>query len=243
MIKAVLFDWDLTLGRPLGDVKFQTRLSVILKNGGFNYSAQEILQALSIRSQKITNGEWEGDVYPQHREDIVRFYQQIVLILDNIEISEEIADEMRQSYAELPFILYRDTLPILRNINDHGYRTGVITNNSIRVEKVILNKVGKYIQKETITISDRVNIYKPDGEIFKIGAGKVGCEPNECVYIGDKLEFDAIAAIKNGGYKHAFWLNRKALEYKDNETGEGVTEIKSLVDLSLYLMKENTELL
>jgi HAD superfamily hydrolase (TIGR01549 family) len=206
-IRAVLFDWDLTLGRPLGDVSFEDRISEQLTRGGYPHTSQEVRQAILTRNQLIEDGSIVGKVRPQTDDELVAFYKQILFLLGHRHIEHEVAEELRQSYADLPFILYDDSLPTLETLTQRGIRIGVVTNHSPRIRKAIVDRVGSFVPESAITISGEIDIYKPDEEIFKIGAQSVATSVNACMYVGDDLIVDVIAAL-NAGYKKALWLNR-----------------------------------
>lgn len=206
-IKAILFDWDLTLGEVLGDVPFEERLSRLFAMEGLIHGPHEIKDAISARSQRIKDGSLTGNIEPQAKEDLIIFYQQILSLLGHKHPTRELAEQLRESYATLPFVLYDDTLPTLQALFKMDMQLGIITNHSPKVESTILSLVGQFIPKERITISDVVGKYKPDREIFKIGAERVRTAPSACMYIGDNLTTDVVAALDNGGFAKALWFN------------------------------------
>lgn len=67
-----------------------------------------------------------------------------------------------------------------------------------------------------------IGIEKPDPRIFLEAARRAGRAPEECVYVGDRLETDALAAGRAG--MTGVWLDRAGRE----RAPEGVAAIRGL---------------
>jgi epoxide hydrolase-like predicted phosphatase len=73
----------------------------------------------------------------------------------------------------------------LRRARAAGLRTGLISNSWGR---------GRYDRDsfaelfDGVVISGEVGLYKPQPEIFRLGAERVGLEPEQCVFVDDLRE-------------------------------------------------------
>ena len=73
-------------------------------------------------------------------------------------------------------------------------------------------------------VSGDIKIKKPDPKIYQTMSDKINISLEKCVYIGDRLDFDAIGASDAGLL--GVWLNRK------NITGEKIPKkVKTITSL------------
>ena len=79
---------------------------------------------------------------------------------------------------------------------------------------------------EIVIVSDEVGCSKPEKKIFLHACKRAGEQPGQCVYIGDKLDVDALAGRKAG--LNSIWLNRGRVR----KNSQGVPEINGLNELS-----------
>jgi HAD superfamily hydrolase (TIGR01549 family) len=229
-IQAVLFDWDETLGRALGDVTPEERFSALYEREMMFFSPKDIGDAIMARDREIKAGSLVGRTDPQCKEEWIQFYQQIAALLGREDVTRETAKRLWELYATLPFVLYDDTMPTLQELTRMKVPIGIITNHSFRIERTIVNLVGGYILKERIIISDIVGAHKPSGKIFKIGADRVGRPAEACMYVGDSLTGDVTPALENGGYAKALWLNRNCRPSPPRLPNRSA-EIRSIADV------------
>ena len=64
---------------------------------------------------------------------------------------------------------------------------------------------------------------KPDARIFLEAARQAGCAPGECLYVGDRLETDALGSARAG--MTGVWLNRNG---RSGNAPDGVVVICGL---------------
>jgi putative hydrolase of the HAD superfamily len=69
-----------------------------------------------------------------------------------------------------------------------NFKIGLISNANIGKVTNNLNKIQQSIF-DTILVSAEVGLLKPDPEIFKLGAQKLGVKPQECIFIDDHEPF------------------------------------------------------
>jgi putative hydrolase of the HAD superfamily len=207
-IKAVLFDWDLTLGAALGGVSMVERTSVLLRQVGLTYSHQVIDAAKNERQARIEQGQLHGPLAPQTKEGLIIYYQQLLKLLGHPEASPQLAEQLYTAYAQLPFVFYPDTLPAFQVLLNRGMHLGIITNHSPDIRPIIETNLAEFVRPEHIVISGELDLYKPDGTIFREAAARLRIPVEQCLYVGDNLEVDAIGAVAAGGYGCGLWCDR-----------------------------------
>jgi HAD superfamily hydrolase (TIGR01549 family) len=207
-IKAVLFDWDMTLGAALGNVSSGERTSSLLRRLGLNYNSETVVTAMAQRRQAIEQGALPGPLVPQTKEMLVQYYQQLLNILDCAEASPQLCEQIYDEYVRLPFVFYPDALPAFRALAARAIRLGIITNHSPYIRPVIEENLQEFVRPDQIVISGELNLYKPDPPIFIEGAARLETPVEQCLYVGDNLEVDAIGAVAAGGYAWGLWCDR-----------------------------------
>lgn len=136
--------------------------------------------------------------------------------------ADEIFGYFMRKYEE-NWALFPDVMDCLERLK--GLPLGVITNGGAtqQREKLARVRIDRYFP--VVVISGEVGVAKPDPGIFALAAEKARAEPRACVYIGDRRETDAVAAVQAGF--RGIWLDRKG--EAENETG--VTVLRSLTGL------------
>jgi putative hydrolase of the HAD superfamily len=146
-------------------------------------------------------------------------------------LSDEEADARFETYLdtyELSWKLYPDAIPCLNEFK--GRKLGLITNGEGEQQRLKIKKLGLDPYLSTVIISREVDCAKPSKAIFELAAKQADIAINECVYVGDRLQVDAIASQQAG--MKGIWLNRKGKEVgKEIE----VLVINSLMELPKLL--------
>lgn len=117
--------------------------------------------------------------------------------------------------------LYPDTVPTLEILSTR-YRLGIITNGNSYPRHLGLHRFFS-----DVLLSTDVGVAKPDPQIYRLAAARVGHPPEELVMVGDSQVNDVEAAIEAGW--RAVRLDRDA-----TTTGGGAV-IGSLADLPAVL--------
>jgi epoxide hydrolase-like predicted phosphatase len=78
-----------------------------------------------------------------------------------------------------------EMIDAVRNARAAGIRTGLISNSvgSDIYDQQVLDELF-----EAVVISGEVGMHKPQPEIFRLGAEKVGLPPEQCVFVDDLRE-------------------------------------------------------
>jgi putative hydrolase of the HAD superfamily len=78
---------------------------------------------------------------------------------------------------------------------------------------------------KVVVVSEEAGAAKPQRKIFETACGRAGMAPQGCIYIGDRLDHDALASRSIG--MHSFWLDRRRIQSRTH-----VEVITSLAELS-----------
>jgi HAD superfamily hydrolase (TIGR01549 family) len=209
-INVVLFDWDLTLARVLGEVSSNERLAALFQQEGLPYTPDEIQTAVGHYQADVEEGRLrELNTPPQTRQDVIHFYRHLLTRLGHSESSWKLANQLYSAYSYLPTMLYEDCLPTLRALREKGLTLGIISNHATSARKVMQTYVGEYIPPEHIIISQEVGVHKPAKTIFRRAAARLRMPPTNCMFVGDNLLVDAVGAVDQGGFARGLWLDRQ----------------------------------
>ena len=117
----------------------------------------------------------------------------------------------------------------------HGQRLAVLTNGEAAQQrrKLAATSIGHFF--EAVVASSELGVAKPQAEAFHRACEKIGVRPNECWYVGDNLDGDAVASARAG--LRGVWLNREHLARVD-PLPPGVDVLVSLKDLPALLGSE-----
>lgn len=152
-------------------------------------------------------------------------------------LSDSEADARFQIYLETyesNWNLFPDSLPCLRALQ--GLPLGLITNGEREQHRLKIGKLGLRPFFSTVIISQEVDLAKPDKAIFELAVQEAGVDEKDCVYVGDRLETDALAAQQAG--MRGVWLDRKN---RWNGGGVGVPVIRTLTELPVLLNLNSKE--
>ncbi len=124
--------------------------------------------------------------------------------------SDAAAEEWFETYL-LEYVrawtLFDDALPCLRSLAAAGVRIGMITNGIPSFQWPKLETLELAAHFEHVVTSGEFGAAKPDPSIFLHTCALFGVEPSEAVYIGDRLQTDAIGAAAAG--LTGVWLLRE----------------------------------
>ncbi len=123
---------------------------------------------------------------------------------------------------EVVYRPYPDAIRVLKALRTAGYRTGVISNFSHRLPR-ILDDLGLAAYLDTVTYSFDVGAEKPHPKIFKTALASADAVPERVLMVGDSFEADYLGARRVG--LHA------ALLCRDGPRGRPCPTIRSLEEL------------
>lgn len=235
-ITAVFFDWDFTLAYSLGtDISHVARTTILFQKYGVACTEADVATAQSALEADIRHGAVSGSLRPQKKREIIQLYRELLRRLGHPDDSYEFAYEIYAGYGRLPHYLYDDVLPTLRQLQTHDLQLGILSNHSSSVRRTIDQLLGNIIPQQHITISEEVGVHKPGKTIFRRAVAKLHQKPTNCVYVGDNLQVDAIAAVQQGGFAAGIWIDRLSNEEPLFTFPNHIYRLTSLTQLILLL--------
>ena len=234
-ITAVLFDWDFTLAYSLGlDVSHVERTAVLFQNYGIACTTADVAAAQAALEIDIAQGKVSASLRPQKKREIIQLYKELLRRLGHPNDSYDFAYEIYAGYGRLPHTLFADVPPTLKSLQARGLRFGILSNHSTSVRNTIQQLVGDLIPQNCVTVSEEIGVHKPGKTIFRRAAAKLRQKPANCLYVGDNLEVDAIAAVQQGGFAAGIWIDRSGQTW-ESTLPANVYRITALTQLILLL--------
>jgi putative hydrolase of the HAD superfamily len=145
-------------------------------------------------------------------------------------LSDAEADFRFQLYLEhyeSNWTLFDDVLPCLDRLAH--MRLGLISNGDLEQQHKKLKQTGLTERFSTILISSEIGIGKPAPEIFREACRRAEVSPEDCLYVGDRLDVDVFPSRAVG--MEGVWLNR----YKAPMPDSPVPVIGTLEELEQLL--------
>jgi FMN phosphatase YigB (HAD superfamily) len=117
--------------------------------------------------------------------------------------------------------LHHDALPCLAALRARGLRLGAAGNMYAHHEDFLRPHV------DFVGSSERWGVQKPDTGFFEHVVEEAAAEPDEILYVGDRVDNDVLPALAAG--LHAVRIRRGA--HADVDSPEGTITIDSLAEL------------
>ncbi|WP_328731431.1 HAD family hydrolase [Streptomyces caniferus] len=141
------------------------------------------------------------------------------------------------AHYEASWVLFPDSAPVLEALAPL-VRQAVLSNASTANQERKLDVLGIRGAFETVLCADELGYAKPATEAFHAACKALGLTPGDVVYVGDKLDIDALGARDAG--LTAVWLDRAGTgEEAGEELPPGVRRIAGLAELP-ELLREVT---
>lgn len=122
---------------------------------------------------------------------------------------------------------FPDTIPCLTALRP-DVRIAVLSNGDQSQQEHKLRRTGLAEHIDVVLTSSRLGVAKPDPAVFRLACAELGASPATTMYVGDRLDVDAIASSQAG--LRGIWLNRN-----EAHCPEGVGSITSLDGLPRLL--------
>ena len=111
-------------------------------------------------------------------------------------------------------MVYEDALEAFRRLQGNGYRLGVVSQGITvkQAEKLVRLRILPFLDKKAIFFSDQMGTSKGNPKFYQRAAERLGCDPKECMHVGDRPDRDIDPANKAG------WmtvLNRRTGRYHE----------------------------
>lgn len=95
-------------------------------------------------------------------------------------------------------VVFPESPKLLETLKSKGYLVGIITNGPSFLQHHKLDNSGLAQYCDIVIVSGDIGIHKPDPEIFRYTADKLGLETKECAYVGDHPVNDIQGALESG---------------------------------------------
>ncbi len=217
-IQAVLFDFDDTLqNRPAAFRRFATyfleRYAPALTGEAFE-QAIDTMKALN--NSGYVDYLWYFDEMPK------------ALGLQDAPPAKALFREYQRVFPT--FVqLFDGAQATLRALHEQGYKLGIVTNGPCVQQHRKLDVSGLRPLLHTVAVSSEEGVTKPDAEIFRRAAARLGLSPAQCVFVGDHPVNDIDGALA-AGMKAVFLDTRcPACTHSDVPVCHSVTEIEAYI--------------
>lgn len=145
------------------------------------------------------------------------------------ETAPDYAEAMTFLKIAYPFntTVFEDAAETLAQLKKRGYLLGMLTNGNSRIQNCKLDMSGLRPLFDYILVGGDEGIQKPQAEVFRRAALRLGVHPTDCVYVGDNPVNDIEGAI--GADMHPIFRD---FEYPGVTVGTpGVPHIHCLKEL------------
>jgi putative hydrolase of the HAD superfamily len=140
--------------------------------------------------------------FQEHRRRRIR-----ELFIDGASLTDRQADERFNVFLHeyrRAWRLFDDVLECLEALR--GKPLGVLSNGNSEQQRQKLRQTGIAERFSSIIISEDLGIAKPGREFFLAACRLTGFAPQECIYVGDRLDSDARGS--RGAGMRGIWLDR-----------------------------------
>jgi putative hydrolase of the HAD superfamily len=205
----IFFDIDQTLinhqqAQDTATLLFLQQFSSLLP-----YTSEEFCQCWQTVMEKHFTTFLRGEIsFVEHRRRRMReVFQGAESYLADDEADRRFAVYLQ--HYEDNWKLFDDVLPCLNALSNH--RLGIISNGNTEQQTKKLCQTGIAAQFNIIVVSEEVRVSKPKPDIFLSACRRARVKARQCIYVGDSLQNDALAAGAVG--MKGIWLNREDLSY------------------------------
>lgn len=214
-IKAVLFDFDDTLG----DRETYTHLTYIRRVDEVLKDADPWFRETVIQICLVVD---------EHGEAPKSQVRKTVLEKCGVDLGEDLAQFWMDHQWEST-VLYGDARPTLEELKKRGYRVGIITNGTAFGQRRKIEKSGILNLMDAIVISGETDTAKPDPKIFELAAEKLGLSCAECAFVGDMFRNDIYGAHLAG--MRPIWIWPHGCDRYADVDVEKIDRLSNLLDI------------
>ncbi len=219
-IKGVIFDLDDTLYNSSEFVNIARREAVkSMIDAGLNINFDKAMEILN----RIIKD--KGSNYGKHFDDLVK------AILGRYE--PKIIATGIITYHNVKVALLRPypyTIKTLLELKNFGLKLGVLTDGLAIKQWEKLIRLGIHPFFDDVITSEEFGLGKPHLEFFKYGLDRLNLNPEETIYVGDRVDKD-IQPAKELGMITVRILKGKYKNMKDDVSDYQIKNIYELIDI------------
>ena len=121
--------------------------------------------------------------------------------------------------------LFPDALPCLAALASAGIGMGLVSNGDGPSQRDKVAAVGLAGRLDPVIVSGELGLHKPDPRVFHEACRRAARAPAGCLYVGDRLEGDALGAAAAG--LQGVWLDRAGA----GGAPEGIAVVRRLAEI------------
>lgn len=168
MLKAIIFDFDYTLGDSTNGIVLSVNYALV-KLGFGTKNTEEIRKTIGL-SLRETFSALTGSSNEEDAEKFSKYFK-------------EKADSVMVENTKL----YDDVKEVLQSLKDGGYKIGIVTTKFHYRMEQILNRFNAEDLVDLIVGAEDVKVEKPDPEGLLWTIDRLQLEKEEVLYVGDSL--------------------------------------------------------
>jgi len=224
LIKSVIFDFGGVLAKPIWSTE---KVVDIIARELLNYGIQLPTGFLEVFGDVLSRNMRKATcsmIEIPFEKIVIEALDKFGIVIDN-SLAYEIM--MRVSNAKL-HEFRPDAQEILRELKSLGLIIGVLSNTSLFIPKMSLERIGLSKFVDAIILSREVGFRKPHQAIFSAIINRLKINPKETLFIGDVLEIDVYGA-KRAGMLTALMSEMEPV-YKDLRISFDCLDIKDKIE-------------
>lgn len=129
-------------------------------------------------------------------------------------------------------VIYEDTIPVLQELRKHGIKTAVVSNSPWGSPPDLwgreIERLGLVPYFDALCFCGEVGWRKPAKPIFHLALNRLGVEPADCLFVGDRPKWDIEGPRAIG--MNAVLIDRDGA-YPDHPSIKDLRELPAMVEL------------
>lgn len=188
MVRAILFDYGGTLD---GGVHWLERFAQLYRAAGVELPFERLRVAFDYATRRAYG---DTAVAGFGLQALVEYH--VARQLEYLGLADTAAAPIVAAFVRASHLGLEESRGILRRLRSH-VALGVVSNFYGNVERILQDaQLGALLT--TVVDSAVVGVRKPDPAIFVLAVRRLGCEPDEVLYVGDSFEKDMVGAHAAG---------------------------------------------
>ena len=235
-IEVILFDMGGTLRAnvprdEIAKIEIVKQIPDMLRS---NKPASEFTRLLTIRERQYED--WASEnLVELNEEDLWTKWMLPELPAEKISgHAMQLNSIWREAICER--VVFEDTVPTIRRLFQNGYRIGLVSNTTSSIDSPrTLEKAGIANCFEVVVLSCVFGKRKPDPKILLEAARRMKIQPEKCAYIGDRPEWDVVAARQAGFGRTVILRNQRYTSFpsisRDQTPDHYIDNLRQLLDI------------
>lgn len=130
---------------------------------------------------------------PEHRRDISLAAHREIFTRLLADVTEEPLTTALYDTITASWVLYDDSLPVLRALRDQGVRTAILSNIAVDIDS-LLEQLGLTGEVDAVITSSEIGVVKPNPAAFLHAIDALALDPTTVLMVGDNAIDDGGAA-------------------------------------------------